>query len=200
MDEQDETTPLHPQVDSRASSSSPIVSSYPDAHIKLKVASTTFSFAVLGLFTSTTGAVLAPLESHYGLSDRQASYVFLAVVGGYTLGAQLNDFIHSKLGQRGVAVLGPLAHLTSAAGVACHPSYSLVLFLIAIGAFGIGALDGSWSSWAGGLEQASTISGILHGAFSIGAAAGPALIGALLAADEGRWYQWYYILVSDDAP
>jgi MFS family permease len=97
-------------------------------------------------------------------------------------------------------VLGPLAHLISAAGVACHPSYSLVLFLIAIGAFGIGALDGSWSSWAGGLEQASTISGILHGAFSIGAAAGPALIGALLAADEGRWYQWYYILVSDDVP
>ncbi|KAI9149080.1 Bypass of stop codon protein [Paramyrothecium foliicola] len=200
MDVPDETTPLHQQSnlhrnlhasdslspsDDRAPESSPI---------RLKVASAAFSFIVLGLFTSSIGALLPSFEQYYSLSDRQASYIFLFVVGGYVLGAQLNDFIHSKFGQRGVAIIGPAAHLISVSGASLHPPYSILLILIAIGAFGTGTLDGSWSSWAGALEKASTISGLLHGAFSTGAAAGPALVGALLSMEQGKWYQWYSVL------
>jgi fucose permease len=192
MHEPDETTPLRPDARSSGYASSPTA-----APIRFKVASTTLCFIVLGLFTSTVGAVLASLEAHYGLSDRQASCVFLAVVGGYTAGAQLNDAIHARLGQRGVALLGPIAHVVSAVGVACHPpSYPVLLCFVALGTFGNGVLDGSWSSWAGGLERASTISGLLHGAFSVGAAVGPALIGALLSSPNGHWYQWYYVLTA----
>jgi fucose permease len=164
--------------------------------LRLKIAATTLSFSVLGLFTSSTGALLWSIKRHYDLADRQVSLVFLFVVLGYVSGAQLNAPLHRRLGQRGVAALGPAAHVIAALCAAAHPPFAVLLICVGLGAFGNGALDGTWSSWAGGLDKASTVSGLLHGAFSVGAAVGPTLVGLLISTAEGRWYHWYYVLVS----
>jgi fucose permease len=67
----------------------------------------------------------------------------------------------------------------------------------AIATFGTGLLDASWCAWAGGMgERANTVSGMLHGSFSVGAAVGPSLAGTLIGTTNRPWWDWYYLLVS----
>jgi fucose permease len=166
-----------------------------DGNSVIKVAAAMFSFVVLGLYTSSIGVILPHLETHYGLSDGQVSFTFLAWPIGYVLAAQLNDVLHSRFGQRGIAIIGPLTHVIFALGASAHPPFILFLVFIAVGAFGAGLLDGSWCAWAGAMERASLVSGFLHGSFSVGAATGPLLADALIVPGKRPWYTWYYVLV-----
>ncbi|RYP22290.1 hypothetical protein DL767_009078 [Monosporascus sp. MG133] len=164
--------------------------------LRLRFAAAVFSFAVLGLFVSTTGVIIPRLESYYHLSDLHVSVVFLVPLLGYVWAAQLNSRIHRKLGQRGIAVIGPLCHVVSAAVAALHPPFPVYILSVALNVFGSGLLDGSWCAWAGAMENASTMQGFLHGGFSIGAAAGPALAGAMFDYGGARWFEWYYVLLA----
>lgn len=60
------------------------------------------------------------------------------------------------------------------------------------------------------MENANTVSGLLHGSFSVGAAVGPVVAGLMLEGAKGRgnveggggegageWYSWFWVLVSD---
>ena len=169
-----------------------------EGNLPVKIAAAMFSFVVLGLYTSSIGVILPHLETHYGLSDGQVSFTFLAWPVGYILAAQLNDTIHSKFGQRGIAIIGPLTHVVFAVGASAHPPFILFLLFVAVGSFGAGLIDGSWCAWAGAMERASLVSGFLHGSFSVGAAAGPLLADALISPGKRPWYTWYYVLVSVD--
>ena len=153
------------------------------------------SFFILGLFTSTIGVVLPHLEKYYGLTDIQVSVIFLVAPVGYILAAQLNGLVHLRLGQRGVAVIGPLFQILFASGAAAHPPFPLLLLAVAAGNFGAGLIDASWCAWAAGLQNANTVSGFLHGSYSAGAAVGPFVAGTLLSAGQRPWYHWYYVLV-----
>lgn len=168
-----------------------------------KVAAAMFSFCVLGLITSTIGVILPHLEIYYDLSDAEVSFVFIAWPVGYICAASLNDIIHIKLGQRGIAVVGSVTHIVFAIGSAAHPPFHWLLVFIAAGFFGAGILDGSMCAWAGALDRASMVTGFLHGSFSIGAALSPILVDALVSNDTRPWYTWFYVMVSgrlDDEP
>jgi fucose permease len=160
-----------------------------------RIAATMFCFAVLGLFTSTTGVLLPHLEHDYELSDSQASLIFLAVPVPYLLAAQMNSWVHSKLGRRGIAILGPLAHAAASVGASQRPPFIIFLLCFAAVAFGNGLVDASWASWAAAQESPNFTSGLLHGAFSVGAAAGPAIAGLVISNEKGAWHVWYYYLV-----
>ncbi|KAH6662624.1 MFS transporter-like protein, partial [Plectosphaerella plurivora] len=159
-----------------------------------RIAATMLCFAVLGLFTSTTGVLLPHLEHDYNLSDSQASLIFLAVPVPYLLAAQSNGLIHSKLGRRGIAILGPLAHLAGSVGASQRPPFWGFLVCFAALAFGCGLVDASWASWAAAQESPNFTSGLLHGAFSVGAAAGPAIASLVMSTETGSWFVWYYYL------
>jgi hypothetical protein len=164
------------------------------ASLRTRTAATMLSFFILGVFTSTIGVVLPYLERYYHLTDIQVSVIFLAAPVGYVLAAQLNGLVHLRLGQRGIAVIGPLFQLLFAGGAAAHPPFPFLLVAVAAGNFGAGLIDASWCAWAAGRENANFISGLLHGSYSAGAAAGPFIAGTLLSA--GRpWWHWYYVLV-----
>ncbi|KAJ9131825.1 MFS general substrate transporter [Pleurostoma richardsiae] len=153
------------------------------------------SFFVLGLFTSTIGVIIPLIEGYYNLTDIQVSVIFLVPPIGYVLAAQLNGLIHLRFGQRGIAIIGPLFHLVFAGGAAVHPPFLVLLLAVAAGSFGAGLVDASWCAWAAGLENANAISGLLHGSYSVGAAAGPFFAGSFLSAGHRPWYHWYYVLV-----
>jgi fucose permease len=165
-------------------------------HIGVRVCAAMYSFAVLGLFQSSVGVMLQPLAQHYSLDDIHVSLIFLVGPVGYIIAAQFSDFIHCTWGQRGIAFLGPMLHMLGALVIAAHPPFGIVLVAFAAIALGTGFLDGSWCAWAAGVRNANTVSGLLQGSFSIGAAAGPFLAGTLLPAWERPWYYWCYILVS----
>uniref|UniRef100_A0A0B7JXD6 Major facilitator superfamily (MFS) profile domain-containing protein n=1 Tax=Bionectria ochroleuca TaxID=29856 RepID=A0A0B7JXD6_BIOOC len=154
-----------------------------------------YSFALLGLFVSTTGVMLPRMEAFYHLNDVQVSLCFLAGPVGYVISAQLNHSIHLRFGRRGIAVVGPIFQILSAALTAMHPPFPIVLASAALGAFGAGLLDGSWCAWAGRMENANLISGMLHGSFSLGAGCGPVLAELVLSGNK-PWYSWFYVLTA----
>ncbi|KAF2707807.1 MFS general substrate transporter [Pleomassaria siparia CBS 279.74] len=156
-----------------------------------------YSFAIAGLFTSSLGVMLPHLEQYYYLTDLSVSLIFLTGPVGYIFAAQSTDFIHRRFGQRGIASSGPFFHLLAAAVICSHPPFPVVLAGCAIANFGTGLLDVSWCAWAGGIgRRANTVSGMLHGSYSTGAALGPFLAGTLMAAGQSPWYYWYYVLAA----
>ncbi|OAL42957.1 MFS general substrate transporter [Pyrenochaeta sp. DS3sAY3a] len=153
------------------------------------------SFTLLGLAASSTGAILPLLRTHYSLSDLHVSLIFLAGPLGYLLGAQSSSTLHTRLGQRGVAVLGPLFLVLGTGLVAAHRGFGLVLTGFAALGVGTGVLDGSWCAWAGSMERANVVSGALHGAYSVGGAGGPFLV-VVVTGEGGEWWVWYYVLTA----
>jgi fucose permease len=166
-----------------------------DKALALKIAAAMFSFSTLGLFNSSIGAVLPLISHYYSLTDLHVSLLFLVGPVGYILAAQFSDTIHNHFGQRGIAVVGPVLQIASTSLVALHPRFEWVLVAFAVQGLGAGLLDGSWCAWAGNMEKANTISGLLHGSYSVGGAAGPFLV-TVLTTNRQSWYIWYYVLVS----
>lgn len=184
-----------------------------------KIIATTTSFLVLGMhivtlqhgqantspgmLISTPGVVLPHLEAHYHLTDVRASLIFLIAPWGYLLGSYLNDPIHRKMGQRGIAAIAPVcqALFTTTAATFHDPQHwGFEVFLVAtvFGNFGAGLLDGSWCAWAGGLgglSRRNFVQGLLHGSFSVGAGLGPFLAGTLFSVYGAAWWVWYYVLL-----
>ena len=164
-------------------------------HLRLKIAAAMFSFATLGLFNSSIGALLPLISSHYNLSDLHVSLIFVVGPLGYILAAQMSASIHHRFGQFGIALIGPTLQILSAGLLSLHPHFALVLVGFSVQGLGTGLLDGSWCAWAGAMEKASTVSGLLHGSYSAGAAAAPIVV--TLITERGRaWFEWYYLLVS----
>ena len=169
-----------------------------DIALIFKIAAAMYSFVTLGLFNSSIGAILPLISAHYSLTDLNVSFLFLAGPIGYIMAAQASNSIHHQFGQRGIAVLGPVLQIVATACIAVYPSFALVLVAFAVQGLGMGLLDGSWCAWAGSMEKANTISGLLHGSYSVGGAAGPFVV-ALIRTHRQPWWAWYYILVSADS-
>ncbi|KAL1855209.1 hypothetical protein Daus18300_011210 [Diaporthe australafricana] len=165
-----------------------------------KILATTTSFIVLGV-------VLPHLSAHYNLSDSRASLIFLVAPWGYLAGAYLNEPLHRRLGQRGIALTAPLcqAAFTTVAASFHDPrrgGFEVFLVATAAGNVGNGLLDGSWCAWAGGLgadsaggSRRNLVQGLLHGCFSAGAGLGPFLAGTLFSVYGAPWWAWYYVLL-----
>ncbi|KAJ1323346.1 MFS transporter FHS family glucose/mannose:H+ symporter [Microdochium nivale] len=161
----------------------------------LRIAAAMLSFAVMGLLVSTVGLMLPSLERHYHLDDAHVSAIFVVAPLGYLIATLLTRRAHASLGRRGIAVVGPALQLVSALGAGSHPaSYGVFLALLGVGSLGVGLLDGAWCAWAGGMANANTVSGLLHGSFSAGAGLGPLLGGLLMTAGGREWFVWYYVL------
>jgi fucose permease len=165
-----------------------------DRTLVLKIAATMVSFSTLGLFNSSIGAVLPLARHHYSLTDLHVSLLFLAGPIGYIFAAQCSDAIHCRFGQRGIAIIGPIFQIIATVLVALHPRFGWVLVAFGLQGVGTGLLDGSWCAWAGNMEKANTISGMLHGSYSAGGAAGPFLV-TVITTSHRPWYLWYWVLV-----
>ncbi|KAF2662440.1 MFS transporter-like protein [Lophiostoma macrostomum CBS 122681] len=168
--------------------------SHASLELRLRIAAAMFSFLILGLLTSSLGVMLQPLSIYYHLTDIHAALIFIFGPIGYIFAAQSNTFIHTKFGQRGIAILGPVFHVLSTLALGLHPPFPMILVGLSVQAVGIGLLDGSWCAWAGSMKSANTVSGMLHGSFSAGAMLGPFSASAMM--ERGcSWYQWYQVLL-----
>lgn len=70
---------------------------------------------------ATYGAIIPYLQTYYDLRYAIVSLVFLSPFVGYNMSALLNNSIHMKFGQRGVALIGPSCHLVAYIVIAVHP-------------------------------------------------------------------------------
>ncbi|KAG9697203.1 MFS general substrate transporter, partial [Aureobasidium melanogenum] len=103
-------------------------------------------FAIMGMNDATYGAIIPYLEIHYNLSYTIVSLIFLSPLIGYNLSALLNNSIHLRFGQRGVAFIGPICHLLAYVVIAVHPPYPVLVVVFAIAGFGNGLEDAAWNA------------------------------------------------------
>lgn len=136
------------------------------------------------------------LESYYHLSYTIVSLVFLSPLVGYTLAAFLNHRIHSSLGQRGVALIGPGCHLIAYIVNCVHPPYPVLVVAFVFAGFGNGLEDAAWNAWIGNMANANELLGLLHGVYGVGAVLSPLVATSMIARANLPWYTCYYVMVS----
>lgn len=136
------------------------------------------------------------LEEFYGLSYIIVSLIFLSPLVGYTLSAFLNNTIHLRFGQRGVAFLCPVCHLIAYIVISVHPPYPVLVIVFMLAGFGNGLEDSGWNAWMGNMANANEILGFLHGCYGAGATIAPLIATSMITKANLPWYNWYYVMAS----
>ncbi|XPS78310.1 hypothetical protein M3J07_010329 [Ascochyta lentis] len=170
----------------------------PKANI-YRTAATLFAFVIMGANDAAYGAIIPYLEEYYNLSYVIVSLVFLSPLGGYVGAALLNNWIHVRFGQRGVAFLGPFCHLAAYVGIALHPPYPVLVVIFIIAGFGNGIEDAAWNAWAGNMANTNEVLGFLHGFYGLGAVLSPLAATTLMTKSGWMWYEFYYIMIGGAA-
>lgn len=134
------------------------------------------------------------METYYNLSYTLISLVFLAPFVGYLLAALSNNLVHHYLGQRGVALIGPVARLIGYIPMCLHPPFPALPPIMLFPGFGNGLEDSAWNAWIGNMESANELLGFLHGSYGLGATIGP-LIATAMVTKGLPWYSYYYIMI-----
>ncbi|TVY16730.1 hypothetical protein LARI1_G004638 [Lachnellula arida] len=133
---------------------------------------TLYSFVIMGMNDAAYGVgVTLRCWCNTQLTFGQGSYPIPPFVG-YTLAAILNNKIHLKFGQLGVATIAPMS------------------------GFGNGLEDGGWNSWIGNMENANELLDLLHGAYGAGGTISPLIATAMVTKGNWHWYTFYYLMVS----
>ena len=147
----------------------------------------------MGLNDASYGALLPFMQTHYHLSYLVVSLVFAFPFIGYSIASIFNHRLHSSIGQRGIALLGPCARGIAYIVLSFHPPYPAVVAVLAIAGFGIGIIDAAWNAWIGDLADANQLLGLMHGAYGAGATIAP-LIGTTMVVKYGcGWWQYFYV-------
>jgi MFS family permease len=102
--------------------------------------------------------------------------------------------IQSSKGRRGIAIVSSASRLLFAFTLSRAPAFPLLLVSFAGFGYGTGLTDTAWNAWASSTSQPNVIQGILHGSFSVGCVAGPAL--ATIVLRKSAWPVLYGLLVS----
>ncbi|KAI1008249.1 hypothetical protein LB504_001593 [Fusarium proliferatum] len=156
---------------------------------------TNFSFLIMGMNDASLGALLPYIETYYGINYTTVSTLFLVPVAGYVVAALTNNWIHYTLGQRGVAVLGPLCRLIAYIPVALHPPFPALPCVMLFTGFGNGIQDSGYNAWIGNMHRANELLGFLHGAYGLGGTIGPLIASAMVTEGKLNWYTFYYIMI-----
>ncbi|KAF2735457.1 MFS general substrate transporter [Polyplosphaeria fusca] len=155
-----------------------------------------WSFVVMGANDAAYGALIPYLQEYYSLTFVVISLVFLSPLAGYTASALLNNSIHLKFGQRGVAIISPACHFISYIIIAIHPPYPVLVIIFMLAGFGNGLADAAWNAWIGNMTNPNEVLGFLHAFYGLGAVLSP-LIATTMITKGNRlpWYYFYYVMI-----
>ncbi|KAJ4296726.1 hypothetical protein N0V90_006774 [Kalmusia sp. IMI 367209] len=155
-----------------------------------------WSFVVMGANDAAYGALIPYLQDYYHLTFLVISLVFLSPLVGYTASALLNNNIHLKFGQRGVAFISPACHMIAYIVIAVHPPYPVLVVIFMIAGFGNGLADAAWNAWIGNMANANEVLGFLHGFYGLGAVLSPLIATTMITKGQRLpWYYFYYVMI-----
>ncbi|KAK7433386.1 hypothetical protein QQZ08_000326 [Neonectria magnoliae] len=139
------------------------------------------------------------LEKYYDLTYIVVSMVFISPFVGYVLAAVFNNYLHLRIGQRGIAVLCAGCHILAYSIIAAHPPYVALIFAFMFAGLGNGLADAAWNAWVGGLANASEILGSMHACYGVGAVFSPLVSTAMITRSNLPWYYFYYVMIGFSA-
>jgi fucose permease len=161
-----------------------------------RVSAAFWAFIIMGMNDATYGAIIPYLQDFYRLPYSIISLIFLSPFVGYNLSALLNNAVHMKFGQRGVAFIGAMCHLIAYVVIAVHPPYPVLVISFIFAGFGNGLLDAGWNAWIGAMANANEVLGLLHAFYGVGATIAPLVATSMITKADLPWYYWYYCMVS----
>jgi fucose permease len=141
-------------------------------------------------------ALIPYLETYYDVNYTVVSLVFLAPFVGYSAAALLNNRIHMRWGQLGVAIIAPLCKIVAYVVACVHPPFAVLPVIFMLSGFGNGLEDGGWNAWIGNMQSANELLGFLHGAYGLGATISPLIATSMVTKADLPWYDFYYLMVS----
>ncbi|THV54702.1 hypothetical protein BGAL_0021g00040 [Botrytis galanthina] len=115
---------------------------------------------------------------------------------GYTFASLVNDTVHVKFGQRGVAVIAGLCHLIAYIVISLHPPYPVLVVMYVFVGMGNGLVDAAWCAWLGNMVSANQVQGFLQACYSFGGTIAPLIAAGMLAKTGLEWYYFYYIMTA----
>ncbi|KAF6838646.1 major facilitator superfamily transporter [Colletotrichum musicola] len=157
---------------------------------------TLYSFIVMGMNDGAIGALLPYIEDHYDITYTVVSLLFLSPFVGYIIAALTNNYIHHQLGQRGIAIIGPIGRTLGFLPLALHPPYAVLPFALLVAGYGNGLEDSGWNAWIGNMQNSNELLGFLHGAYGLGATVGPLIASAMVTKADLPWYTFYYVMTA----
>lgn len=137
------------------------------------------------------------MEDYYHLNYTVVSLVFLSPFAGYTFAAVVNNLVHVRFGQRGIAIVGPACHLVSYIILAVHPPYPVLVVIYIFVGFGQGLVDAAWCAWLGNMANANEVAGFLHCCYALGATVAPLIATGMFSGGGLPWYSFFYVMVCD---
>ncbi|PHH89612.1 hypothetical protein CDD83_5654 [Cordyceps sp. RAO-2017] len=143
---------------------------------------------------------LSPLlETDFRLTYTVVSLVFLSPFVGYTLASAVNNLVHVRLGQRGVACLAPAFHLVPFLAISFRPPYPALVVLYTLVGFGNGLTDAAWCAWIGNMADTHEVTGLLQASYALGATVAPLLATAMISQAGLGWWSFHYVMVGASA-
>ncbi|KAI1170063.1 MFS general substrate transporter [Nemania sp. FL0916] len=162
---------------------------------RYRTLATIWSFLILGLNDGSYGALVPFLETYYDLNHTIVSLVFLSPFVGYTIASAVNNIVHVRFGQRGVACVAPLCHVVAYLTIALHPTYPVLVLIFTFIGLGNGLIDAAWCAWVGVMVNSHQLLGILQASYALGATISPLIIEAIVMKGGLGWYAFYYVMV-----
>jgi len=107
----------------------------------------------------------------------------------------LNNMVHLKLGQRGVALICPTCHLAAYLVAGLHPPFPVIVVFYALAGFGNGLEDAAWNAWVGNMANPNEVLGFLHASYGLGATVSPLIATSMITKGHLPWYYFYYVMV-----
>ncbi|KAK5991841.1 Bypass of stop codon 6-like protein [Cladobotryum mycophilum] len=160
-----------------------------------RISASFWCFLVMGANDAAYGALIPYMKQYYDLTFVVISLVFLSPFIGYVSSAILNNWLHHKFGQRGVAIISGLSHITAYAVIASHPPYIVLVIAFVLAGFGNGVADAAWNAWVGNLAQSSEVLGLLHSLYGMGGVISPLIATSMITKANLPWYSFYYIMI-----
>ncbi|KAK1689979.1 major facilitator superfamily domain-containing protein [Colletotrichum godetiae] len=161
-----------------------------------RVLSCFWSLLVSGANDAAYGALIPYLEIYYDLTYVVVSLVFLSPFIGYVLSAVLNNYVHLKLGQRGIAVIASACHIVAYIIISQHPPYPALVAAFVIAGFGNGLSDAGWNAYIGNMARANEVLGFLHASYGVGGVIAPLIATTMINKANLGWWNFYYFMVS----
>lgn len=161
--------------------------------IKLQIVACLMLFAVFGMNDQTTGAMMPTLQERYDISSATVSNIFLFQIGGYTIASFVNEWVHRKVGVRGVIFLSSLMSVVFYTLMLLEPPnfFCYLLYVLPLG-LSVGLIDCTCSVLFGTfLVHKNEWMGALHGVYGIASMFAPPI--AAHFSESAHWNRYFSI-------
>lgn len=150
-------------------------------------------FIALGLPDAVIGVAWPALRTHFDLHQDALGPLFITVTLGSVIASTATGATLNRIGIGDLLAVSCAVTALSLFGYTIAPSWLVMVALGLLTGFGAGAIDAAINTHAA-VRYSPRLVNVLHAFYGVGAAAGPALMTAVLTAGQG-WQSGYRIIV-----